>query len=129
MKSRMHDSRHERDDNSAGPRNGSIGKRLWMGLLCLALLTPIGVALPRMFGAGGAWGEWGPESLERALGFVPEGLKEMTGAWKAPLADYGLSGGGMVADAVCYALSAFAGLAGVALFAAIIVRILKKRAH
>ncbi|MGD0919371.1 MAG: hypothetical protein ABSB22_23255 [Thermodesulfobacteriota bacterium] len=52
-------------------------KRLWIGLFILALLTPLGVILPEKFNAGDAWGEWGPETLEKLLGYVPDGLKRL----------------------------------------------------
>lgn len=52
-------------------------KKLWIGLFILTLLTPLGVILPEKFKAGGAWGEWGPEELEKLVGYVPEGLKRL----------------------------------------------------
>lgn len=50
-------------------------KKLWIGLIILALLTPLGIILPEKFKAGGAWGEWGPEALEKLIGYVPAGLR------------------------------------------------------
>ncbi len=67
-------------------------RKLWVGLLILALLTPIGIFLPEMFNAGDAWGEWGVETLEKLLGYIPEGLKKYAGFWKAPIPDYNLGG-------------------------------------
>jgi len=67
-------------------------RKLWVGLLILALLTPIGIFLPEMFNAGDAWGEWGVETLEKLLGYIPEGLKKYAGFWKEPIPDYNLGG-------------------------------------
>lgn len=104
-----------------------LKKRLLLGLLGLACLTPLGVVLPRLFGAEGAWGEWTAEYLHRSLGFVPEGLQRLMGIWKAPVAEYGLAGsGGMVSDALRYVVSGIIGLVIVAGFSFIIIRILKK---
>ncbi len=70
-------------------------KKLWIGLLVMALLTPLGVLLPAKFHAEDAWGEWGTEKLEKLLGFVPEGLKKLTNLWKAPIPDYNFGGEGV----------------------------------
>lgn len=67
-------------------------KKLWTGLLIMALLTPVGILLPEMFNAGDAWGEWGTDALEKLLGFVPEGLKKYSDLWKAPVEDYNFGG-------------------------------------
>jgi hypothetical protein len=67
-------------------------KRLWAGLVIMALLSPLGILLPEMFNSGDAWGEWGTETLERLLGFVPESLKKYSEMWKAPVPDYNPGG-------------------------------------
>src|SRR5512139_2174573 len=69
-------------------------KKLWIGLLMIALLTPLGILLPEKFNAQGAWGEWGIDKLEKLLGFVPEGLKKLTHLWKAPVPGYSFGGEG-----------------------------------
>ena len=69
-------------------------KKLWIGLLIMALLTPLGILIPEKFKAEGAWGEWGIDKLEKLLGYVPEGLKKLTDFWKAPIPDYNFGGEG-----------------------------------
>jgi hypothetical protein len=49
-----------------------LTSKLWIGIGVLALLTPLGVILPRLFKAGPAWGEW--ELFPKF--------------WKAPIPDY-----------------------------------------
>lgn len=71
-----------------------IQKKLWIGLLIMALLSPLGILLPELFNAGDAWGEWGKDTLEKLLGFVPEGLKKYADLWKAPVPDYNFGGDG-----------------------------------
>ena len=66
--------------------------KLWVGLLVMALLTPLGLWLPDKFKAGEAWGEWGTDSLARLIGYVPQGLQRMSELWKAPLPDYSVGG-------------------------------------
>ena len=73
-------------------------KKLWIGLLILSLLTPLGIILPEKFKAGGAWGEWGPEELEKLIGYVPKGLKRLADLWKAPVPDYNFGGEGASTD-------------------------------
>lgn len=84
----------------------SLSSRLWprlaAGLGVLILLSPLGLYLPGMLGAGSAWGEWSGEEVKAEVarttggeGYVPVGLAQAErAAWKAPLPDYGLAGGG-----------------------------------
>ncbi|HTZ19008.1 MAG TPA: PDGLE domain-containing protein [Dissulfurispiraceae bacterium] len=102
-------------------------KRLWTGLAIMALLTPLGIYLPRQFGAGEAWGEWGTETLEKMLGFVPEGMKKIADLWKAPVADYNFGEGGSYgAQALSYIGSAILGIAVAALILYLISKFLVK---
>ena len=92
--------------------------KLWLGLFVLALLSPLGIILPEKYNAEGAWGEWSVESLEKLLGYVPEGLKRTTDLWKAPIPDYNLFGEGALlgAKSVSYIIS---GALGIILAAAV----------
>lgn len=56
--------------------------------MVMALLSPLGLLLPKLFNGGDAWGEWGEDTLEKLLGYVPEGIKQYAGLWKAPMPDY-----------------------------------------
>ena len=56
---------------------------LWAAFGVLVLLTPIGVLAP-----GTAWGEWSAEQLKASLGFVPQGMARLGGAWTASMPDY-----------------------------------------
>ena len=69
-------------------------KKLWIGLLIMTLLTPLGILLSEKFKAEGAWGEWGTDQLEKLLGYVPEGLKRWADLWKAPIPNYNFGGEG-----------------------------------
>lgn len=69
-------------------------KKLWLGLFIMALLSPLGIILPEKFGAEDAWGEWGLDTLEKLLGYVPEGLKKTADIWVAPIPDYNFGGDG-----------------------------------
>lgn len=57
--------------------------KLWIGIGILALLSPLGVFLPRYFHSGQAWGEW-----------------SLVDFWKAPFPDYGESALSYIASAV-----------------------------
>jgi cobalt/nickel transport protein len=67
-------------------------KRLLYGLVVMALLSPLGILLPRKFNAEDAWGEWGTDRIEKLLGYVPEGMKKIAEIWKAPLRAYNFGG-------------------------------------
>lgn len=103
-------------------------KKLWIGLLVMALLTPLGILLPQKFGAEGAWGEWGTEKLEKLLGYVPEGLKKLADLWKAPLSGYhfGSEGASKTVQVVSYVASGFLGIGACFLILFIIVRLILK---
>jgi len=103
-------------------------KKLWIGLLVMALLTPLGILLPQGFNAKGAWGEWGIDKLEKLLGFVPEGLKKLTDIWKAPIPDYNFGGVGAskTFQVVSYIASGFLGIGVCVLIVFIISRFIAK---
>jgi cobalt/nickel transport protein len=103
--------------------------KLWIGIGVLALLSPLGIIIPKWFGSGGAWGEWGITQIEKVAGFVPEGLKRVAGIWKAPLPDYGLSIGskGLASESIGYVLSAVIGIALVAGIMYIITKLLGRK--
>jgi hypothetical protein len=99
-------------------------KRLWIGLIVLAFLSPLGIILPEMFKSGDAWGEWSTETLQKALGYVPEGLRKYTDIWKAPASDYSFGGQGVTfAQQILYYI--LSGLLGI-LIAGLVVYILSK---
>ena len=88
-------------------------KKMWIAVGILALLSPLGVILPRWLGTGGAWGEWSADEIERILGFIPAGMKRLTDLWKAPLPDYAVpgQGKGLLGESVGYILTGFIGIA------------------
>jgi len=106
----------------------SFQKKLWIGLLIMALLTPIGIILPERFNAGDAWGEWGTDTIEKLLGYVPEGLKRLADIWKAPIPDYnfGSEGSSLTVRVISYIISAVLGILAVAFVVYIISRFLVK---
>ena len=44
-----------------------LQRRLWIGLLVMALLSPLGIIIPRLFRAEGAWGSGLPVRLRNCL--------------------------------------------------------------
>ncbi|MFA5410759.1 MAG: PDGLE domain-containing protein [Candidatus Omnitrophota bacterium] len=66
--------------------------KLWIGIGILILLSPLGIFLPEHFQAGDAWGEWGADSFQELLGYVPQGLQKLSGLWSAPIPDYAFKG-------------------------------------
>jgi hypothetical protein len=103
-------------DYMAQYKGMTIVKKLWIAIGILALLSPLGVILPRWLGAEGAWGEWSADEIERLSGFIPDGMKRLTDLWKAPLPDYTVpgQGRGLLGESVGYLLT---GLIGIALTA------------
>ncbi len=103
-------------------------KRLWIGLLIIGLLTPLGVLLPEKFKTEEAWGEWGIEKLEKLLGYVPEGLRKLADAWKAPVPDYNFFGSGAskALQMVSYIASGILGIGICALIAYVISKFIAR---
>lgn len=99
-------------------------KKLWIGLIIMALLSPLGIILPQKFNSGDAWGEWGTDTLEKFLGYVPEGLKKMADIWKAPIADYnlGVENASLTVQIFSYIIS---GILGIALVGGVVYLITK----
>jgi len=103
-------------------------KKLWIGLLVMALLTPLGIYLPQKFKSGEAWGEWGTEKLKELLGYVPEGLKKAADFWKAPAPDYNFGGENAAfgTQVFSYIISGIIGIAAVVLVIYAITKFLTK---
>jgi hypothetical protein len=104
-------------------------KRLWIGLTILAFISPLGIILPQKFNAGDAWGEWGTDTLEKLLGYVPEGLKKYSELWKAPIPDYSFGGDNatMGLQIISYIVSGFLGILITGIVVYVISRLLVKR--
>lgn len=87
-------------------------RKLWIALIILAFLSPLGIILPEKFNAGDAWGEWGVDTLQQLLGYVPAGLKRDAEIWSAPIADYNFWGEGaaMGQQIIAYILSGLLGI-------------------
>jgi len=66
--------------------------KLWIGLVILIILSPLGLWLPEQFKAGDAWGEWGTEGIGELVGYVPAGLEKLSSLWGAPVPDYAFKG-------------------------------------
>ncbi len=69
-------------------------KKLWLSIGILVLLSPLGVIIPALFGARGAWGEWSLEEVRRLVGYVPAGMEKIGGIWRSPMPNYTVPGQG-----------------------------------
>jgi cobalt/nickel transport protein len=104
-------------------------RRLWLVLLLLALLSPLGLHVPQLLRSGGAWGEWGLAEVRRMLGYVPVGMDRSAGVWGAPLPNYALPGSATTpaAASLAYILSAALGMAACATATYLLARWLMRR--
>jgi hypothetical protein len=87
--------------------------KFWIGIAVLVLVSPIGFILPDYFKAGSAWGEWRVDQIQRLLGYVPEGLGNLSGLWNAPMPDYAFKGqkeGGLKHFIMAYIVPALLGI-------------------
>lgn len=106
-----------------------IQKKLWIGLVIMALIVPIGIVIPEKFGAAGAWGEWSAETLSQMLGYLPDGLRRYAGLWNAPIGDYSVTSGSdnTFVKSLSYIASGFIGAVIVGLCVFIISRTAVRR--
>jgi len=65
-----------------------LQKKTLIFLIVLALVSPLGILLPKYFNSGEAWGEWSADTLKEQIGYTPEGIKKNSETWKAPLSEY-----------------------------------------
>ncbi len=105
-----------------------LQKKLYIGLLVAALLTPIGIFLPQWFNAGDAWGEWSTETVQEKIGYTPAGMVKDADLWKAPMPDYSLGdeNGSLAKQSVFYILSAIVGLTIITLLSIGLLKIVRK---
>ncbi|MDD5354906.1 MAG: cobalamin biosynthesis protein, partial [bacterium] len=61
-----------------------LAAKLWIGIVVLIVLSPLGLLLPEHFKAGNAWGEWGVDEMRKLVGYIPRGLAKLSGLWQAP---------------------------------------------
>ena len=66
--------------------------KLWIGIVAMIALSPLGLMVPAKFKAGSAWGEWSAEEVRKLVGYVPSGMSRLGELWKAPLPDYAFKG-------------------------------------
>lgn len=108
----------------------TLGKKLWLGVIALILLSPLGLLLPDHFKAGAAWGEWGAEEIRSMVGYIPQGLEKFSALWKAPLPDYVFKGWeekGLGALGIAYVFSALVGAAVTVGFVLLLGKVLAKK--
>jgi hypothetical protein len=105
-------------------------RKLWIGIGILILLAPLGLILPELFKAGGAWGEWSVEEIRNIAGYVPEGLKRISELWSAPIPDYALTGWDKgVKSYVAYIVSGLIGVVIVVALSYLLGKVLKRGNH
>lgn len=98
-------------------------KPLWLILILLIMLTPLG-----LLAQGAAWGEWGGDELNALLGYVPDGLKRLENIWTAVLPDYNIAGWeSPVKTGIGYIISAAFGSSLIVMLVYLAGRFLKQR--
>ena len=117
-----------RYENGEGKRDKSI-RKLWIGIGILVVLSPLGIIIPAYFGAGGAWGEWSLDQIEKIAGFVPEGMKRTARVWKAPMTNYAVPGQGQgpTHSGIGYVLTVVIGIAVTAGIVYLLAKILARK--
>ena len=104
--------------------------KLWLGIMGLVVLSPLGLLLPEHFKAGDAWGEWGVDTFKELVGYVPQGLNKLSGIWNAPIPDYAFKGcaeKGLGSLSLAYIASAIIGIFATICLVLLIGRLLSKK--
>lgn len=115
-------------ESGKGRRSRTV-RNLWIGIGILALLSPLGMIIPKLLGAEGAWGEWGLDEIGKIVGYVPAGMKRLAERWKAPLPDYAVpgQGKGLPSESLGYVLTGVIGIAFTAGAMYILAKLLTRR--
>ena len=103
--------------------------KLGIGLGVLALLSPVGLFLPRLFKTGPAWGEWSPGEVRKLIGYIPAGLEKLSLLWSAAMPAYSFGGSenkGAGPSGLAYVVSAAAGIVLCALSAWLLGKLLAR---
>lgn len=93
-------------------------RSFWIAGAAIVLLVPIGLWLPRLLGAGNAWGEWSPEDAAHGakVAHVPTGMHRLSDLWRAPVSDYAFHATeNHTYESVQYVFAAVLGVAAIAL--------------
>jgi cobalt/nickel transport protein len=104
--------------------------KLWLGLLSLIVLSPLGLILPARFGAGSAWGEWNSEEITKLVGYMPSGMSRLGDIWKAPVPDYrfrGQENASIHTLSIAYVCAGLVGLAVVSALSILVGKALTSR--
>ncbi|MBN1322433.1 MAG: cobalamin biosynthesis protein [Methanotrichaceae archaeon] len=81
-------------------------RNMFIGLVILMILVPLG-----LLSTGETFGEWGNEDLEEKIGFIPQGLDDLSSTWSAPIPDYAFPGDeSFKGAALAYYISALLGV-------------------
>lgn len=104
--------------------------KLWLGVIVLVVLSPLGLFLPGYFKSGAAWGEWSAGEIHKLAGYIPEGLEKLSCLWNAPFSDYVFKGWeekGLPQLSLAYIVSAGIGITAVILLILLIAKMLIKK--
>lgn len=102
-------------------------RKLWIGIGILILLAPLGLMLPELLKASGAWSEWGADGIKNIAGYLPEGLKRISELWSAPLPDYAFTGWDKgVKSYIAYLISGLIGVVLVVAVSYVLGKVLKR---
>jgi len=113
-----------------GDKLMKITTKFLIGIAVLVILSPLGLILPAHFKAGGAWGEWGADEMQKLVGYVPEGLAKLSSLWGAPMPDYAFKGWeekGLSHLSFAYIISAILGIGIIVLVMIGIGKLLSKK--
>lgn len=104
--------------------------KLWIGLIILVFLSPLGIILPAKFNAGSAWGEWSADEIQKMTGHLPSGMEKLSDKWKAPMPDYAFKGqeeAPVATQSISYIISGIIGVAVVVLLSMLVGKAIAKR--
>lgn len=103
-------------------------RKMMMGLLLLALMSPLGIILPRMFNSGEAWGEWSADKVEKEKGYVPQGMQQEANRYKAPVTGYNIKEEDSIwKQSGSYIISAIIGIGAIGLITFGTIKLLPKK--
>jgi hypothetical protein len=107
-----------------------ITTKFWIGIVLLAVMSPLGLILPACFNSNGAWGEWSSIEIRKFVGYIPKGMERLSNCWNSPMPDYVFKGWeekGLPHLSLAYILSGLLGIVAVVLIVLVLGKILSKK--
>lgn len=97
---------------------------IYLGVLIF--FSPLGLFLPKWFGAESAWGEWNNEEINKLIGYIPVGISKFSVIWHPLFPNYNFVNNNVIDKNLAYIFCGYAGALACILFVFLWIKLSKK---